>query len=338
MNLEQYFNSKRVLITGGLGFIGGNLARRMVAYGAQVLIVDALLPETGANWFNLEGIRDAVQVRVADLCDKSVVNEMVAGQDVLFNLAGQMSHVDSMTAPEVDLAINAGVQLTIVEACRQISPAIKIVYASTRQIYGRARTLPVGENHPIAPVDFNGITKRAGELYHLVSHGVYGLHTASLRLINTYGPGMRCKDARQTFLGWWVNRLIEGQPIQIYGTGQQLRDLNYVDDVVDAFLRVAASPQSAGQVYNLGGRVPISLLDLARLMIEIHGGGSYEIIPFPEERRRIDIGDYHGDTRKIQAELGWQPRVELCDGLARTLAFYATHKQQYWESGDAAIF
>ncbi|MFZ6026537.1 MAG: NAD-dependent epimerase/dehydratase family protein [Chloroflexota bacterium] len=337
MDRKRHFERKRVLITGGLGFIGSHLARRLAEWGAHVLIVDAMLPNTGGNWFNLEGIRSDVQVQIADLREHSVVNEMVGGQDFLFNLAGQTSHVESMLAPETDLAINAGIQLAIVEACRKFNPSIKIVYASTRQVYGQARSLPVNEEHPIVPMDFNGVSKRAGEMYHLVGHRVYGLHATSLRLTNTYGPHLRCKDARQTFIGWWVRCLLEGKPIPVYGAGRQLRDLNYVEDVVDAFLRIAIHPQAPGQAYNLGGETPICLLELARLMIAVHGGGSYEIIPFPENRRRIDIGDYHGDYAKIQAAVNWQPQIALRSGLERTLAFYAQHKAHYWEANDAAF-
>lgn len=330
MNFAGSFRGKHALITGGQGFIGSNLAHRLVTLGARVRIVDAALPHTGANSFNLQDIAEDVELRIADLRNADVVSAIIAGQDYLFNLAGLVSHVDSMEAPQIDLEVNAACQLSIVEACRKSNPSIKIVYAGTRQIYGRSQYLPVDEKHPIVPVDFNGVTKRAGEMYHLVSYRVYGLHTSSLRMINTYGPRMHCRDGRLNFLGEWIRRLFDHQPLQVYGTGEQIRDLNFVDDVADAFLLAVASQQSAGQIYNLGSPEPIRLLDLAQLMIEVFGSGSYELCPFPVERKRIDIGNYHGDYSKIQSQLGWQPKISLREGLARTFEYYRQYREHYW--------
>ncbi len=330
MNLTQAFQGKNALITGGLGFIGSNLAHRLVSLGAKVRIVDSQQPGTGANRFNLQGITENIEIRIADLRDAAVVSEMIREQDILFNLAGLVSHVESMQFPQNDLEVNAACQLAIVEACRKQNPNIKMVYAGTRQIYGRSRYLPVDENHPVDPLDYNGVTKRAGELYHLVAQRVYGLHAVSLRMTNTYGPRMHCKDGRLTFLGDWIRRLFAGQPIEIYGTGAQIRDLNYVDDVVDALLLAVTRPEASGQVYNLGSSEPIRLLDLAQLMIEVFGAGRYEIRPFPPERLRIDIGDYQGDYSKIQTALGWQPQTSLREGLTRTFEYYRQHQEHYW--------
>jgi len=330
MNFAESFRGKHALITGGQGFIGSNLAHRLVTLGVRVRIVDAALPHTGENSFNLQDIAANVELQIADLRDPDVVSAMIAGQDYFFNLAGLVSHVDSMEAPQIDLEVNAACQLSIVEACRKYNPLIKIVYAGTRQIYGRSQYLPVDEKHPIVPVDFNGVTKRAGEMYHLVSYRVYGLHTSSLRMINTYGPRMHCRDGRLNFLGEWIRRLFDSQPLEVYGTGGQIRDLNFVDDVVDALLLAVASQQSAGQIYNLGSPEPIRLLDLAQLMIEVFGSGSYVLCPFPVERKRIDVGDYHGDYSKIQSQLGWQPKTSLRDGLTRTFEYYRQYREHYW--------
>jgi UDP-glucose 4-epimerase len=330
LNLAQSFQGKNAVITGGLGFIGSNLARRLVSLGANVRIIDSAMPDTGANFFNIHGIAANVELQKVDLRKTGVVTEMIAGQDYLFNLAGLVSHVNSMQSPQTDLEVNAACQLSIVEACRKVNPSIKIVYAGTRQIYGRSHYLPVDEKHPIVPMDYNGVTKRAGEMYHLVAQRVYGLHTSSLRMTNTYGPRMHCKDGRLTFLGDWIRRLFAGQPLEIYGTGEQVRDLNYVDDVVDALLQTVSNEKSAGQVYNLGSPQPIRLLDLAQLMIKVFGRGSYELCPFPLERKRIDIGDYHGNYSKIRAELGWQPKTSLRKGLARTFEYYHQHQEHYW--------
>lgn len=330
MNLPQIFQDKNALITGGLGFIGSNLAHRLVSFGAHVRIVDAALPGTGANPFNLDGIADRVELRQADLREMDAVVDMIDGQDYLFNMAGLVSHINSMRYPQNDLEVNATCQLSIIEACRKYNPAIKIVYAGTRQIYGRTQHLPVDESHPVEPVDYNGVSKRAGELYHLIGQRVYGLHAVSLRMTNTYGPRMYCKDNRLTFIGDWIRRLFTGLPLEVYGTGDQIRDLNFVDDVVDALLLAVNRPAATGQVYNLGSREPICLFELANLMIKIFGTGQSQLRPFPPERLRIDIGNYQGDFSKIHSQLGWQPNVSLREGLARTFEYYRCHQEHYW--------
>jgi len=274
---HAYFGGKRVLVTGGLGFIGSNLAHRLVSLGADVLLVDSLIPEYGGNVFNVHGIEDCLRINIADMRDEHGLRYLVQEQDLIFNLAGQVSHTDSMTDPYTDLEINARSQLSLLEACRHGNPATKVVFASTRQIYGRPEYLPVDERHPLRPADVNGINKLAGEWYHMVYHQVYGLPTVSLRLTNTYGPRMRIRDARQTFIGWWFRQLLEGQTLTIFGDGLQVRDFNYIDDVVEALLMVAATEAADGQIYNLGSDDPINLINLARLLIEINGGGQYEL-------------------------------------------------------------
>jgi UDP-glucose 4-epimerase len=323
------FRDKHVLITGGLGFIGSNLAHRLVALGAEVLILDSLIPEYGGNVFNIHGLEDRLRVNIADMRDEHGLRYLVQGQDVIFNLAGQVSHTDSMTDPYTDLEINARSQLSLLEACRHGNPAAKIVFASTRQIYGRPEYLPVDERHPLQPADVNGINKLAGEWYHIVYHQVYGMRTVSLRLTNTYGPRMRIRDARQTFIGWWFRQLLEGQTLSIFGDGLQVRDFNYIDDVVEALLMVACHEAADGQIYNLGSDDPINLLNLARLMIEVNDGGQFELRPFPDERKRIDIGDFYGDYRRIRSKLGWRPLVGLRDGLTRTMDYFRTNLEHY---------
>jgi UDP-glucose 4-epimerase len=324
------FAGKRVLVTGGLGFIGSNLAFRLVELGADVTLVDSLIPAYGGNLANIRGLEDRLRVNIADVRDPHSMKYLACDQDYLFNLAGQVSHTDSMQDPHTDLEINCRAQLSILEACRHSNPGIKIVFASTRQIYGVPDYLPVDERHLVHPTDVNGINKMAGEWYHIVYNNVYGVRAASLRLTNTYGPRMRVRDARQTFLGHWLRLIVEGAELLIYGDGRQVRDLNYVDDVVDAMLRTGADDAANGQVYNLGGNEPISLLDLASLLVEIAGRGSFRLVPWPSERKVIDIGDYWGDYRKIRAKLGWQPTVSLHEGLSRSLAYYELHRDEYW--------
>jgi UDP-glucose 4-epimerase len=324
------YHNKKVLITGGLGFIGSNLARALVAQGARVTIVDSLIPQYGGNLFNIADIRDKLEVNICDVRDPHAMKHLVQGKDFLFNLAGQTSHIDSMTDPQTDLEINASAQLSILEACRLNNPEIKIVFASTRQLYGKPDYLPVDEKHPIRPVDVNGINKLAGEWYHLLYNNVYGIRACALRLTNTYGPGMRVKDARQTFLGIWVRQLLEGTPIKVFGDGEQLRDFNYVDDCVNALLLAGANEQANGKVYNLGSPEVIGLKALAEQIVSLGFGGSYELVPFPEERKAIDIGDYYSDFSLISMELGWLPEVNLQKGLLNTIEYYSKHKSAYW--------
>ena len=322
------FANRNVLITGGLGFIGSNLARHLVDLGARVTLVDSLIPEYGGNLFNIAGIEDHVRVNISDVRDEHSMKYLVQGQDILFNLAGQTSHMDSMHDPFTDLEINAKSQLYILEACRRYNPEVKIVFASTRQVYGKPQYLPVDEAHPLRPVDINGVNKLAGEWYHLLYHDVYGLRTSVLRLTNTIGPRMRVKDARQTFLGIWVRLLVEGKPFEVWD-GEQLRDFTYVDDAVEAFLMVAAGNDADGRVFNLGGDGVISLKELADLLVEINGGGEYVVKEFPPDRKRIDIGDFYADYSRIRTTLGWSPRTPLREALARTPAFYRDHLEHY---------
>ncbi len=328
--MESTFHNQNILITGGLGFIGANLAIQLVELGANVTLVDSLIPEYGGNVFNIEPLRERVTVNIADVRDEFSMDYLVRGRDYLFNLAGQTSHLDSMQNPYTDLDINCRAQLAILEACRKHNPQIKIVYASTRQIYGKPDYLPVDEKHVLHPTDVNGINKMAGEWYHILYNNVYGVRAVSLRLTNTYGPRMRVKDARQTFLGIWIKRVLEKQPIEIWGDGLQVRDFNYVDDVVDAMLRAAASDEANGQIYNLGSDEIINLKNLGEKLIALNGSGACNIVPFPPDRKAIDIGDYYSDFSLIRSKLNWTPRVNLNEGLTRTLEYYRKWREYYW--------
>ena len=332
-NTEPYaawFRGKKVLITGGLGFIGSTLGRRLCDLGADVLLVDSLIPEYGGSLFNIAGYEGRVKVNIADVRDQYSMRYLVQRQDVIFNLAGQSSHLDSMQDPYTDLEINCRSQLSILEACRSHNPNVRVIYASTRQIYGKPRYLPVDEQHPLCPTDVNGINKMAGEWYHILYNNVYGIRACGLRLTNTYGPRMRVKDARQTFLGWWIRLLIEGREIEIYGDGQQLRDFNYVDDVVDAFLLAASSDSAYGKVMNLGSSEVISLRALAEVLVTMGDEGRFRLIEFPADRKAIDIGDYYSNFELAVSVLGWKPRMPLRDGLAQTLAYFRECQGEYW--------
>jgi UDP-glucose 4-epimerase len=328
MGGDGKFLRKRTLITGGMGFIGSTLAMRLVAMGAEVTLVDSLIPEYGGNLFNINGIKDQVRVNISDVRDEHSMKYLVRDQDFLFNLAGQTSHLDSMQDPFTDLEINCRAQLSILETCRKHNPHIKIVFASTRQIYGKPEYLPVDEKHLLRPVDVNGINKMAGEWYHILYNNVYNLRSCSLRLTNTYGPRMRVKDARQTFLGIWIRLLLEGKDFEVW-EGEQLRDFTYVDDAVEALLLSAAREEANGQVYNVGGEGTISLKALAALLVEVNGGGRFTVRSFPADRKKIDIGDYYADDHRLRNMLDWSPRTPLREGLGKTLAYYRAHLAQY---------
>jgi UDP-glucose 4-epimerase len=329
IDVSSSFAGKKVMITGGLGFIGSNLALRLLDLGAEVLVVDSLIPQYGGNRFNLSQARGKLQINISDVRDTYGFEALLEGQDYLFNLAGQTSHMDSMSDPDTDLQINCRAQLAILEACRKHNPTIKIVFASTRQIYGEPDYLPVDEAHPLRPVDVNGINKMAGEWYHILYNNVYGISGCALRLTNTIGPRMRVCDARQTFLGIWIRLLLEGKSFEVWG-GEQLRDFNYVDDVVEAFLRAAACDDANGKIFNLGHHDVVPLSELGKMLIVANGNqGEFKVCQFPADRKRIDIGDYYADYRLAQRVLGWEPRTSLQEALNKTLAFYKENLHEY---------
>ena len=321
--------NKNVLITGGFGFIGSNLARRLVKDGAKVTIVDSLIPEYGGNPHNLHDVKDQMEINITDVRDSISMDQFIPDQDFLFNLAGQTSHLDSMENPFTDLDINAKAQLSILEACRKHNPDIRIVFASTRQIYGKPQYLPVDEKHPWHPVDVNGVNKMAGEWYHIVYNDVYGISASVLRLTNSYGPRMRIKDARQTFLGIWIRNLLQGKPIQVFGDGRQRRDYNYVDDVVDALLLAATRSEAKGEIFNLGAPDPLSLEDTAKLMCDQIEGANYEKVPFPEDRKAIDVGDFVCDYQAFQSTSGWKPKVNFREGISKSIEYFRKNLDYY---------
>ena len=330
---REFYRGRRVLITGGLGFIGSNLARALVDLGADVLIVDSLIDDYGGNLFNVNGIEDRLRVNIADIRQGTTMAYLVRTRDVIFNLAGQVSHIDSMRDPHTDLEINCRSQLTLLEACRQNNPGTKVVFAGTRQIYGRPDRLPVDESHLVRPTDINGINKAAGEQYHLVYNNVFGVRACSLRLTNVYGPRQLIRHNRQGFIGWFIRLALEGREIQVFGDGSQIRDFVYVDDVSDAFLRAGYLDACNGGVFNIGGSEPISHRDLVTLLLRTAGTGSMRFVDWPPDARRIDIGSFYSDSSRFTAVTGWKPTVTLEAGFGRTLAYYRAHLSHY--VGDA---
>jgi UDP-glucose 4-epimerase len=327
------YRGRSVLITGGLGFIGSNLARRLVELGdVEVAIVDAMVPDQGGNLFNLDGMRDRVDCHVADIGSDQIVDHLVGGRDYIFNLAGSTSHLDSMREPRRDLQLNCAAQLAFLDACRRLNPSAKIVFTSTRQVYGKALYLPADEQHPVAPPDINGIHELMAEHYHLLYQRLYGLRSVILRLTNVYGPRQLLRHARQSFIAWFIRQAIEGEVIELFGGGQQLRDLNYVDDVVEALLLAGASEAADGEIFNLGGDEPTSVGALAAELIALTGRGAARAVPFPDDRQLIDIGSFYSSFGKIERTLGWRPRTPRHVGFQRTLDFYERHRAWYWAS------
>jgi UDP-glucose 4-epimerase len=326
---RAYYRGRKVLITGGLGFIGSNLARQLADLGADVLLVDSMIPEYGGNFYNIRGIEDRVRVNVADVRQGSTMNHLVQNRAVIFNLAGQVSHIDSMRDPYTDLEINCRSQLSILEACRRHNPDVRVVFAGTRQVYGKPDFLPVTERHLVRPTDVNGINKAAGENYHILYNHVFGIRACSLRLTNVYGPRQLVKHSRQGFIGWFIRTAVEDGEIQIYGDGSQLRDFVYVDDAADAFLRAGASDACNGEAFNVGGQAPVSHRELVALLLEVAGTGRVRYVEWPPEKKAIDIGSFYADSGKFRAAVGWEPTVSLRTGFERTVAFYREHLAHY---------
>ncbi len=319
--MTDFYSGKRVLVTGGLGFVGSNLALRLVELGADVVLVDSMLPAYGATLKNVETVADRLQIDLSDVRDSERMRTLVQGQDLIFSLAGQISHSESMRDPMTDLQINCTSQLSLLECCRHENPEVKVVFASTRQLYGKPQYLPVDEAHPLVPVDVNGVNKLAAERYYTLYNEVYGMPTVSLRLTNTYGPRMEIANDKKGFVGVFMRKALRGEKVSIFGTGEQRRDFNYVTDVVEALLLAGQSDEVNGQVYNLGHPEPASLLYFAEVLARFLDFET-ELVPFPSAAKKIDIGDYYGDYSRYRAATGWEPRVGLDEGLERAIGWY----------------
>jgi UDP-glucose 4-epimerase len=321
------WRGKPVIVTGGMGFIGSNLVRRLLDAGAQVTVIDRMLAQYGANPFNLSGLPLAELIE-ADIGAEAAIFEAIGKAAVIFNFAGQTSHMDSMKQPLEDLRLNQEANLRFLELIRRVNPQARLIFSSTRQFYGPPHYLPVDEKHPIAPPDINGIHKYAAESYHMLYARVHGMRTTALRLTNVFGPRMRIRDAKQTFLGIWIRHVIENTEFEVWG-GEQKRDFTYVDDLIDAALLTADTEATVGQIYNVGGCPPMSLLELAELLIKVGGSGGFERKAFPADRKKIDIGDYVADDTAFRAATGWVPKTSLVDGLKQTVEFYRGNAAHY---------
>jgi UDP-glucose 4-epimerase len=327
------FAGRRVLVTGGLGFIGSNLVRRLAADGTEVRVLDALTAGDGGNRHNLDDLRGRPpEVTIASAADPAAAEAAVAGCDVVFHLAGKVSHVDSLARPVDDLIDNAATTAVLLDACRRTNPSARIVLAGTRQVYGTPLRLPVDETHPLRPPDFNGVSKIAAEFYARVAAERLGLSTSVLRLTNVYGPRQLVAHSRASFTGWLVRKALKDEPIELFGTGRQRRDLLYVDDAVEAFLLAAGRLPGDGEAWNCGREEAVSLLEFAETLVRVAGGGSIRIVPFPPDRKQIDVGDFSTDSHRLRDATGWRPAVSLEEGLTRTVAFFREHGAHYWDA------
>jgi UDP-glucose 4-epimerase len=321
---------KKVLVTGGLGFIGSNLSSRLVGLGAEVTIVDNMMPRLGGNLFNVSEIADRVHINFSDIRDSHSMDYLVKGQELIFHLAGQVNHVDSIRNPIQDLAINCQGTLVLLESCRRYNREVRIIFAGTRGEYGASVKLPVREDHPTNPKGIYAVTNLTAEKMVLVYHDVHKIPGACLRITNTYGPRHQMAHDEYGVLNWFIRKAIDDEVIPVFGDGRILRDFLYVDDLVGCFIETATCDGSYGEVFNVGTGVPINFVDLAKKIVKITGKGKVAFTEFTQERKEVEPGDYYTDISKIKRVVGWQPRTDFDEGLRKTISFYRKHKKEYW--------
>lgn len=331
LNIGAQFLKKDVLITGGLGFIGSSLAIKLCELGANVTIIDSLIPTHGGNINNIREISERVIVNYSDMRDIEALKGLVRDKDYIFHLAGQVSHGDSMLNPRNDLEVNCIATINLLESCREYNPNARLIYTSTRQVYGEVSDLPVSESQSVSPIDVNGINKLSGEYYHLLYHRTYSLKSTVLRLTNTYGPRQQIRSNRQGFVGIFIRQALQLEEIKIFGDGTQLRDFNYIDDVVDALILSSINRDCYGEIFNLGALKKYSIIQFVETIQKILPSVNYKVVNFPEARKVIDIGDYYGDFSKFHKVTGWNPKVDIETGLKHSLKFFSEHPLEYWK-------
>lgn len=327
---EEAFQGKRVLVTGGLGFIGSNLSVRLVELGAKVTIVDNMMPRLGGNLFNVKEIMDHIQINFSDVRDEHSMDYLVKDQDFIFHLAGQVNHVDSIRNPIQDLDINCRGTLVLLESCRKYNREVKVNFSGTRGEYGASVKLPVAEDHPTNPKGIYAVTNLSAEKMVLVYDDVHKISGTCLRITNTYGPRHQMAHDEYGVLNWFIRKAIDNELIPVFGDGHILRDFLYVDDLVECFLQVAICPSAYGEVFNVGTGIPISFIDLAKKIVEVAGSGKVAFTEFTKERKEVEPGDYYTDISKVRKVVGWTPKTDLNEGLKKTIEFYRKYKKEYW--------
>jgi UDP-glucose 4-epimerase len=327
---EKVFEGKRVLVTGGLGFIGSNLAARLVGFGAKVTVMDNMMPRHGGNLFNVKEIADRIHINFSDVRDAHSMDYLVKDQAYIFHLAGQVNHVDSIRNPIQDLDINCRGTLVLLESCRKVNPEVKIIFAGTRGEYGSSVTLPVAEDHPTNPKGIYAVTNLSAEKMILVYQDVHKIQGACLRITNTYGPRHQMAHDEYGVLNWFIRKAIDNEPIPVFGDGRILRDFLFVDDLVNCFLKAATCKKAYGEVFNVGTGVPINFIELAEKIVQIAGTGKVAFTEFTQERKEVEPGDYYTNISKIKRIVGWEPETSLEEGLRKTIEFYRKYKKEYW--------
>ena len=327
---EKAFEGKRVLVTGGLGFIGSNLTARLVGLGGKVTVMDNMMPRLGGNLFNVKEIADRIHINFSDVRDSHSMDYLVKDQAYIFHLAGQVNHVDSIRNPIQDLDINCRGTLVLLESCRKVNPEVKIIFAGTRGEYGSSVTLPVAEDHPTNPKGIYAVTYLSAEKMILVYQDVHKIQGACLRITNTYGPRHQMAHDEYGVLNWFIRKAIDDEPIPVFGDGRILRDFLFVDDLVNCFLKAATCKKAYGEVFNVGTGVPVNFVELAEKIVQIAGTGKVAFTEFTQERKEVEPGDYYTNISKIRRIVNWEPETSLEEGLRKTIAFYRKYKKEYW--------
>lgn len=330
VDLKTKYKGKKVLITGGLGLIGSTIANKLVALGAKVTILDAMLPLYGGNFYNIKDIRNKVQVHVADIRDEGAVNYAVRNKDIIFNLAGQVSYVDSNLDPLLDLDINCRGHITTLEAIRKYNPKAVVVFAGSRMQYGKLEYNPVDENHPMNPLSIYGVHKLTGEKYYTAYNRHHKIKTICFRIANPYGPRSQMKHSKYSMINWFIRMAMENQVIKVFGEGLQIRDYIYVDDIADGMIIAAVSKKAYGEIFNIGSGRPTRFIDMVKTVIDTVGSGSYEYVPWPENYEKVETGGYVADITKLK-KLGWKPKIDIKTGIKKTYEYYKKNKRYYFK-------
>lgn len=328
--IENAFKDKKVLITGGVGFIGSNLAIKLIELGAEVTVLDAMIPDYGGNLFNLDPIRDKIHINFSNIIDVSSINYLVQEKNYIFHCAGQVCHVMSLTDPFPDIEYNIKGTAILMEACKKYNPSVKVIKTGTRGQYGPATKLPVNEEAPTNPRGIYEISNLTAEKIMKVYNDIHGIKTVLLRLTNIYGPRSQMKHSRFGVLNWFIRLALDNETIQVFGDGKILRDFLYIDDCVNAILLCAVTDAAVGEIFNVGLDEPISFVEVAQLIVKLANSGRWKLAEYSPERKAQEPGDFYSDITKIRKLVGWEPKVSLEEGIAKTIEYYRMYKKFYW--------